>query len=56
MKRKQYRRREEFRAGYRQGYRLSRISAKKLQTMSEDFKRGYYEGRRDAESGEPSMI
>ena len=55
MKRKQYRRKTDFILGYRRGYQERGIPSKILQTMSEDFKRGYIEGRRDFRECETAL-
>lgn len=60
MTRKQRRRETEYRKGYRKGYRDAEIMyyyfCVPKECNDEDFRRGYYAGRRDRFAGElPEM-
>ena len=55
MTRKQYRRKMDFMKGYRRGYQWKALHPTKLQAQNADYKRGYYEARKDFRQGEPPL-
>ena len=55
MTRKQYRRKIDFIKGYKMGYQWKALHPTKLQAANPDYKRGYYEARKDFRQCEPPL-